>query len=259
MTITSTEITGWIGAYLWPFFRIGAMVAAAPLFGTRFVPVRIRVVFAIVLTILVVPLVAPVPTVDALSAEGLLISMQQVLIGLVTGFTLQLVFGAFVLGGQILAMAMGLGFASMNDPASGVVVPTLGQFYTVMVTLVFLAINGHLVLVSVIVDSFSTMPIAALGMTADTVWRLVAWAGQMFAGAVIISLPAVTAMLVVNIGFGVMTRAAPQLNIFAVGFAVIMTLGFVVMLVALPGVAREFSTLADAAFSMMRYNLAGVP
>jgi flagellar biosynthetic protein FliR len=253
MAITSAEITGWLGSFLWPFFRIGAMVAAAPIFGTGFVPMRLRILFALVLTVAVSPLLPAAPSVDPISGLGLLITIQQILIGLSMGFILQLVFAAFVLGGQVIAMGMGLGFASMNDPESGVVVPTVGQFYTIAVTLIFLALNGHLIMINVVVESFQTLPVAATGVSTDGLWGLVAWGGQMFAGAVMIALPAITALLAGNIGFGVMTRAAPQLNIFAVGFGIIMILGFVVMMASLPTILPEFRGLLEGAFSLMRH------
>ncbi len=168
------------------------------------------------------------------------------------GFALQLVFGAFMLGGQVMAMTMGLGFASLNDPVTGVVVPTVSQFYVVMVTLVFLALNGHLILIEVTVNSFDSLPISPDAFTVLRLWNLLEWAGFMFSGAVLIALPAIGAMLVVNLGFGIMTRAAPQLNIFAVGFPVIMTIGFVVILLSLPSVLPWFENAMDRGLQMTR-------
>jgi flagellar biosynthesis protein FliR len=242
---------------MWPLLRISAMVAAAPIFSTSFIPVRFRILLAVVLSIVIAPVIPPVPVIDILSPVGIATTVQQVLIGLAMGFILQMVFAAFVLAGQVTAMTMGLGFASLNDPVTGVVVPTVGQFYTIMVTLAFLAMNGHLVFIEVVVESFHTMPIGPTGLLAQDFWTIANWANEMFAGAVLVAIPALTAMLIVNIGFGVMTRSAPQLNIFVVGFPIIMTLGFIVIYITLPSALEELGRISNETISMLRQLLSG--
>lgn len=252
MNFTSTEILSLLAGYLWPLFRIAAFIAAAPLFGTRLLPMRVKLIFALALAIVIAPVLPPPPAVEMFSLMGFMVVLQQILIGAAMGFALQLVFGAFVLGGQIMALTMGLGFASLNDPASGVIVPTVSQVYSIFVTLVFFAINGHLVMIEVLAESFYSLPVAVSGLSFDSIWSLLKWASYMFSGAVLMALPAVASMLVVNVGFGVMTRASPQLNIFAIGFPVIMTLGFVVILFSLPSVAPLFENLLQGSFGLMR-------
>jgi flagellar biosynthesis protein FliR len=166
---------------------------------------------------------------------------------------LRVVFGAFVHAGQIIAMQMGLGFASMVDPLNGVQVPVVSQFYVVLVTLMFLALDGHLALIEVLADSFRVMPIAPTGLALSGIWDLLGWASRMFAGALQIALPAVASLLLVNIAFGVMTRAAPQLNIFAIGFPISMILGFVVLLITLPGMSAQLGTLLNDAFALIHH------
>lgn len=251
MNFTGADITAWINAYLWPFFRIGALVGAAPIFGTGLVPMRIRLGLALTLTLVIAPVIPAMPLIDPLSATGILISVQQVLIGLVMGFALQLVFAVFVFSGELIAMSLGLGFASMNDPVSGVMVPTVSQFYTLMVTLLFLAIDGHLVLIDVLARSFTTLPVAGAGLSVHSLWELVQWGGHLFSDAVLIALPAMTALLVVNLSFGVLTRAAPQLNMFAVGFPAILMIGLVVMWLTLPTVLPALTRLVDEVVGML--------
>ena len=257
MTITSADIAAWLGTYLWPFTRIGAMLGVVPVFGARSVPVRVRLALAIALTLVLAPVIPPAPAVDALGARALLIAVQQVVIGLAMGFALQMAFAALSIGSQAIATSMGLGFASMIDPQSGVQVPVLSQFYLLLATLIFLALNGHLILIEVLADSFRVLPVGMQGVTRSGFWALAGWAGQMFAGAALIALPAVAALQVVNLAFGVMTRAAPQLNIFSVGFPITLMLGLVVVLMTLPDIQSSVMRLSMAAFELMRRLAAG--
>lgn len=243
MVLTSAELTAFVGAFLWPFMRIGSMFLAAPFFGTRSVPVRIRVLLAAVITVMVIPLLPAPPPVEPFSLPGLVISLQQVLIGLTTGFILQLAFSALVIAGESIAMTMGLGFASMVDPQNGVNVPVISQFFLITGMLLFLALGGHLLLIQLVIESFRSLPIGPQGIERDGLWAVVAWGSRMFVGAALIALPAVASLLVVNIAMGVMTRAAPQLNLFSVGFPVTMLLGFVLLALLLPSIMPRFAQL----------------
>ncbi|MFQ5488722.1 MAG: flagellar biosynthetic protein FliR [Gammaproteobacteria bacterium] len=251
VTISSTQLVDLMVAYLWPFFRIAALITIAPIWGTKIIPVRARIGLALALTVIIVPVIEPVTTVEPFSLAGIVVTVNQVVIGLMMGFMLRMVFSALESGGQVIGMTMGLGFAQMNDPANGITVPVVSQFYTLIATLIFLALNGHLILINVLVDSFRTMPIDILAIGTNGLWILLTWAGWIFKGAVLIALPIVTALLLVNISFGVMMRAAPQLNVFAIGFPITLTLGFVFMLVSLPVFLPQFSGLLDKAFQAL--------
>ena len=252
MTFTSAEITAWVGSLLWPFFRIGAMVSSAPVSGSRSVPRRVKLFITLTLTIVIAPQIPPVPHFDPFSPMTLLLIVQQLLIGVAMGMALQLVFSAIVTGGQIIAYQMGLGFASMVDPQSGVSVPVVSQVYLLAASLVYLAFNGHLILIEVVAQSFHTMPVAPDGLTRNGLWQLVSWGSEMYAGAVLVAIPTVAAILVVNIAFGVMTRAAPQLNIFAVGFPLTLTLGFLVMMFTFPSLVPQTGHLVEEVFVLLR-------
>ncbi|HHW76415.1 MAG TPA: flagellar biosynthetic protein FliR [Xanthomonadaceae bacterium] len=248
MHFSSAEIAAWVGAFLWPLTRVAALVSVAPVLGSRSLPRRIRLMVTLALTWAVLPFVPSVPVVEPLSPAGLLIVAQQALIGLSMGFLLRLVFGALELGGQLIATQMGLSFASLVDPQSGAQSPLLSQFYTLLGTLIFLGLHGHLLLIRLLVDSFATLPVAMAGVDRDLLWTLVVWASRMFAGAVLISLPAIASLLVVNLAFGVMTRAAPQLNIFAVGFPIGLILGLLIVLYSLPTLLQQLDGLFAEAF-----------
>jgi len=252
ITFTSIELSGWVGSLMWPFLRIGAMLMAVPVFGARFVPVRVRLALSMVLAWILSPMVYPdAVTIEPLSLEGLMVSAQQVLIGLAMGFTLQMVFSAIVIAAQSMAMGMGLGFATAVDPQNGVQVPVVAQYYMTLATLIFLALNGHLLIIQILVDSFQSLPVGLEGLSRDGLWALVNWGSQMFAGAVMIALTAMTSLLVINIAFGVMSRAAPQLNIFGVGFPVMMLAGFSVIMLSLPGLAPQLTELMQSAFELI--------
>jgi flagellar biosynthetic protein FliR len=257
MLISGPELTALVGAWLWPLFRIGAMLLSAPIFGARNVPRQLRLVLALAITVLVVPLLPPQPPVELLSPVTLFIIAQQILIGLVMGFALQIVFSAVITGGQVIAMQMGLGFSLMVDPQNGTQAPVLSQLYLLMVTLVYLTLNGHLVLIQVLVDSFHTMPIGMDGISANSLWQLVNWAGLIFAGGLGMAIPAVASLLVVNLAFGIMTRSAPQLNIFAIGFPLTMLLGFAVVMLSLPSVVPQSTSMFNDTYLLLRQLLGG--
>ena len=253
MMVTGADITAWLGSYLWPLFRVGGLVMTAPVFGSRPLPVRIRLALALAITVVIAPIVSPeVPHIDALSPDAILVTIQQVLIGVVMGFSLQLVVSAIITGGQAIALQMGLGFSLMVDPQNGAQAPVLSQFYILMVLLTFMALDGHLVLIEILAESFRTIPIANHGMTPDSLWQLVNWGSHIFAGAVGMALPAIASLLVVNVAFGIMTRAAPQLNIFAIGFPITMMLGFAVILATLSSVIPHSGEMFNHSYHLMQ-------
>lgn len=257
ISLAQVDVVAWVTSILWPFLRIGAMLMTAPLFGARYTLVRARVLLGLFIAMLIAPVLPPPPAIDPLSAAGLLITVQQILIGAATGFILQMVFSAAAQAGDKVAMSMGLGFATMIDPTSGAQTPVVSQHYLAMTTLLFLVFDGHLVFIEVMVESFRLLPVAVDGLTREGLWQLVTWGSNMFAGALLIALPAMVSLLVVNLAFGVITRAAPQLNIFAVGFPMTLTLGFILLIVTLPALVPQLSDLLLAGFDRMALVLGG--
>ena len=246
--LTTDQIGAWIGSYFWPFVRISALFMVAPVFGAQMVPVRIRVMLAFTLSLLVAPLLPGVPSVDPVSMPGMVVLLQQVLIGVAMGFMVHMVFQTLVIAGEAIANGMGLGFARMVDPANGVQVPVISQFLIIMATLLFVTLNGHLMLIDLVVRSFVMLPIGEAGITPAGFRMVAGWGSQMFIGALLVALPAVTAMLVVNISMGVITRAAPQLNIFAVGFPLMILLGFIFVALSTPSMLQQFTNLMMDSF-----------
>jgi len=216
------------------------------------VPVRVRMGLAVLITLTVAPLLPAMPVLDGLSFEVYLLIGQQLLIGFTMAFIFQMFFQIFVLAGQMIAMQMGLGFASMVDPVNGVSVAVLSQFYLMLVMLMFVCMNGHLVVIEVFIESFKVMPVAIAPFDSGIFMQLVRWGMWMFASALMIALPAVCALLVVNFAFGIMNRAAPQLNVFALGFPISMLVGMVIVFVTLTRFVPQFDQLAEQSMMMMR-------
>lgn len=253
MSYSAAEITGLIGTYLWPFFRIAALVMAAPIFSSNFVNVKSRLLVAIALSILIVPTIPNLaPAIEPLSGAGLLIVAHQILIGVCMGFMLQLLFNGFIIAGQIIAMQMGLGFASMIDPQNGVSVPVISQLYLIFVTLVFLSLDGHLILVRVLAESFITLPIAPSGLPHTSYRDIAGQASWMYAAGVIVALPAIGSLMVVNLAFGILSRAAPQISPFSIGFPMTIVLGFAIIYVTLGSASAHLVNMSEQMLQMIR-------
>jgi flagellar biosynthetic protein FliR len=236
-------------AYLWPFVRIGAFVTVMPVIGGSFVPAQVRLLLALALTLVITPILPDRVYVEFLSVTGLIMIFQEVMVGIAMGFAVQLVFDAIALGGQVIAMSMGLGFAVFLDRERGVNIPVLGQLFLMLGMLVFLSLDGHLAMIQMLADSFQILPVLAGGLSNEAVWYLLEWSAQVFIVAVKIALPAVTSLLVVNLSFGVTSRAAPTLNLFAVGFPVAMLLGFVVIFLNMGALVENVSTFLTMSIS----------
>lgn len=259
MTLTSAEIMQLVNAWLWPFFRIAAVMTAAPVFANRAVPVRVRLGLAVGLTMVIVPLIPDMPSVEPVSMQGLAIALQQVLIGLALGFSVRLVYAALEVAGQQIATLMGLGFASLVDPQNGIEVPVVSHFYILLTTLVFLGLNGHLVMVRILAESFAALPVGPTGLSPEGFFMIAERMGWLLSAALLIALPAMAALLIVNLGYGVMSRAAPQLNIFVVGFPITLAFGFTVMLLTLPGMIALVDRLIEQTLHASYLLIVGVP
>lgn len=250
ITLTSAELNNWIAALLWPLTRILGLIAVAPVFGNTGVPVQVKIGIGVMLTLIVAPTLPALPTVDPMSLPGLLILVQQLIIGLGMGFAMRIVFAGVEMAGAITGMTMGLSFASFFDPQSQGQSNYISQFMALLATLAFLAVNGHLLLLSVLAHSFSTFPISASPMGGQLFKQIADWGGIIFSAGVQLSLPMVAALLITNIALGILTRAAPQLNLFGIGFPITLTIGFVVIGLALPYLATPLERLFQQGIEM---------
>lgn len=245
--INLTQIGGWVSTVLWPLFRVASFFMAIPMIGSALVPARIRLGLALVVTLLLVPVLPPMPNFDPLSLQSFLVIAQQILIGAALGFMVQLFVQVFVVGGQMISTQMGLGFASVSDPVNGVPVVVLSQFYLQLVMLLFLGMNGHLVMIEVLARSFERIPVGLTGLDGAVLSEIARGGGWMFSAALLMALPPVTALLVINFTFGIITKAAPQLNIFSIGFPFTLLMGLLIAWVSLGGFLGQYERFATEA------------
>jgi flagellar biosynthetic protein FliR len=251
LQLTDGQIGTWVASFILPLFRVTAVLMTMPVFGTTLVPKRVRLYFALAITVVIVPGLPAMPEVHALDLSALLLIAEQIIIGALLGLSLQLFFQVFVIAGQIVAIQMGMAFASMMDPTNGVSVAVISQFFTMLVTLLFLSMNGHLVVFEVLTESFTTLPVGG-GLLVNHFWELAMRLGWVLGAALLLVLPAITALLVVNIAFGVMTRAAPQLNIFSIGFPLTLVLGMVILWISMADILNQYQPLASEALQWLR-------
>lgn len=245
----------WLGSFLWALGRIGGLFLVAPVFSAKMLPTRIKVGLVVVLTLVLAPL-APT-TIDLLSASGVATLASQVLIGAAVGFVLQLVFEAVSFGGELVAQSMSLGFAEVANPQGGPSSPVLSEFYLLLVTLLFLAMNGHLRLIALLAESFQSLPPGMATINTHGLYAVVGFGAELFGGAVRVALPAMTSLLVVNIGFAAISRSAPSMNLFAVGFPITISLGFIALWLALRSLPGAFDALQGDAWSLMHELIGG--
>lgn len=251
MSFTEDELLSALASYVWPFMRISSMFISIPVFSVRALPAKIRVIAGLLITLVLAPVLPDMPTVAMFSYLGFLITVQQIAIGLATGFILQMVFSVMLVTGQSIAFSMGLGFASMVDPTTGVQVPVVAQIFIVSTSLIFLGVNGHLLVIEMLAESFYTLPVGVVGLSLNDLWLIIVWSSQIFAAGVLLALPIMAALLFVNISFGVAARAAPQLQIFGIGFPITIMIGMVLIWMYLSNALNVFSVVLTDGFKLI--------
>ncbi|MDI9817634.1 MULTISPECIES: flagellar biosynthetic protein FliR [unclassified Legionella] len=252
MDIDYQDLIRLFSKLIWPLPRISGLFLTMPLISSVLLSARIRVVFAMSLAFLFSWTIPDSLSLLNFNGQYLVVVVYELLLGILMGFVTQLAFQVFILGGQIIAMQAGLGFAVMVDPASKASVPLVSQFYLMMVSLIFLSLNGHLAILEALLGSFRVMPVgnADIGLTA--LGSVLNFSGWMFKEAVLVALPAILSLLIVNLAFGVMTRVAPQLNIFSIGFPITLLMGMVIIRISLPGVSSQIKDSLDQAMLLVR-------
>ncbi len=233
ITLTSAQLDAWIAAFFYPLARILALLVAAPPFYNAAVPMQVKLALGLAITLALAPALPPAPAIAPGSGAGLWILAQQMLIGAAMGFAMRLAVAAIDFAGELISLQMGLGFATFYDPSSASQTPVISEFLSLLALLVLLSINGHLMILATLAHSFTLLPIGGISLAAGS-WSNLASAGSLvFASGLMLALPVVCALLITNVALGVLTRAAPQLNLFAVGFPLTLIGGFAVLIMSL--------------------------
>jgi flagellar biosynthetic protein FliR len=249
VVLDTADISSWVSRIWWPVLRVGGFVLAAPIAGESVIPSFVKIIMSLALTALMATLVQVPAGLSIFSGAGVLAAVQEVLIGVAIGMMVSLAFEALMFAGQTISLSMGLGFATLVDPQRGAGTPVLGRSFLIFGTLTYLAINGHLVLLGTLAESFRTLPIGAAHLGQDLLLSVVVWGACVFQSGLLIALPAVIALVIVNLALGVVTRAAPQLNLFGVGFTITLLSGFFVLIVGIDGMMTGISNLIDSALA----------
>ena len=251
ITFTGEQLNGWITLLFFPLARVLAFFAVAPIFNNVGLPVRIRLLAGIAVTLGILPLLPAPPNVELNSGAGLWIIAREMSIGVAMGFAMRIVFSAMVMAGEQIGFQMGLGFAVFYDPQNTSQTPVIAQYFSLLTTLMFLSIDGHLMLISTLAQSFLAMPISNIALPANSWSNLVLFGGKIFSAGLLFALPVTIALLITNLALGVLTKAAPQLNLFAIGFPITLTAGFIVISLSLNYLSPPMLKLFEDGMQMM--------
>lgn len=241
MTFTEAQVLAWVSPLLWPFLRVLALFGAMPIFSQRSVPMRLRVGLAFLIALCAQASLPEMPVVALDSSQVLLLVVQQVLIGLTIGFSVRVVFAAIELAGEVIGLQMGLNFAGHFDPASGSQATTLSRFYGVSVSWLFIIINGHLLLIAAVVQSFRAFPVGPEPLAFLRALQPQVWGAEIFSLGLWIALPMIAMLTFVNLVLGVVSRVAQQMNVFAIGFPITLSVGLLGVLMTLPMMSAPFT------------------
>ena len=251
LSVTSAQLNAWIALFVFPLVRILGLMAVAPIYSNASMPKRTRLILGLVVSFALSPALPPMPTVPAGSWIGLAILAEQLLIGLLMGMVLRIVFAAVDLAGELIGLQMGLSFAVFYDPQSTGQTPVVTEFLSLFASLIFLAMNGHLVAIAALAKSFQLLPVSAQPFSIKGLGSFLSWSGSLFSAGVLLALPLIAALLIANLALGVLTRMAPTLNLFAIGFPVTLSAGFVVLMLSLPYMGAAMERLYEQSFNSL--------
>lgn len=251
LEVTFAQLQTWLALFLWPFARISAFVMAAPLLGHSSVPAQAKVGFSVLLTFLVSSTLPALPEVPVVSWAGFGILVEQMVVGVALGVALHIMFTGVQLAGEFIGLKMGLSFATFFTPDSGNTM-ILARWLYMITLLMFLAFDGHLLMIAALAQTFETLPVGLAGLNADGFELLARFAGTLFVTGLVLSLPLVGAVLVINVALGILNRAAPQFTVFSVGFPMSLTTGLFLMTLLMNDLSGFLLELFNQGLSFMR-------
>jgi flagellar biosynthetic protein FliR len=241
ISFTDAQLTAWLTPILWPFLRALALMTSLPVFSQRSVPMRVKVGLAFFIALASQASLPPMPVIPLDSPLAWIVVLQQVLIGVSLGFAVRVVFAAVEFAGEVIGLQMGLNFAGFFDPVTASQGTASGRFFGTMVAFLFIIINGHLAIIVALIKSFSAFPVGPEPFAFLRAVQPQVWGAEVFAIGLWIALPLVGMLLFVNLVLGVISRVAPQINIFAIGFPISLGVGLIGMLLTLPLLQQPFT------------------
>jgi len=248
--LTSDQWLHWVSLYFWPLLRILALIATAPILSEKSVPKRVKLGLGVLIAVIVAPSL-PATDVTIFSGNALWLALQQILIGTLIGFTMQLAFAAVRTAGELIGLQMGLSFATFVDPGSHLSMPVLARIMDLLALLLFLTFNGHLWLISALVDTFHTLPVGGNPLNANAFMALTRTGGLIFLNGLMLALPVITLLLTLNLALGMLNRMAPQLSVFVIGFPITLTVGIILMAALMPLIAPFCEHLFSELFNLL--------
>ena len=252
--VTSAQLQLWVAAFLWPLSRITTFLVAAPLLGHSSIPNPAKIGLGVLLTLIVAPTLPPLPEVPIVSWAGLGILIEQMLIGLAMGLVMRVTFTAVQVAGDIIGLQMGLAFATLFSPDAGNTM-ILARYLYMIALLMFLAFNGHLVVIEILATTFHTLPIGMVRFNPEA-WRMLAGYGStIFSAGLLLALPLVASLLIINLAMGILNRSAPQLTVFSVGFPLSLTVGLVLLMVLMGDLGRYLERLFSEGLQFLQHML----
>lgn len=250
ITFSEAQIVAWLSPMIWTFLRTLALFTSAPIFSSKAVPVRARVALAFFVALAAQPSLDGQPLVSINGAGAYGAVVQQVGIGLAIGFAIRVVFAAVELAGEVVGFQMGLSFASFFDPTMGGQSSAVARFFGQMATFMFVVMNGHVMVLMTVIKSFVAFPVDQNFLEALKQMKIHELGGDIFAVGFWMSLPMVGMLMFANLALGIVSRVAPQMNIYAIGFPVTLTVGLVGIATTLPMLDQPFLTLMGRAMDI---------
>ncbi|KGE78527.1 flagellar biosynthetic protein FliR [Halomonas salina] len=241
--ITFDQLHGWLVAFLWPFCRISGLMLTSPIWGHSNMPRQAKIALAASLTVVMAPVLPAMPSVPLFSWAGLGIVIEQLLVGAAMGLVMRVTLVVVQATGEFIGLKMGLAFATFFDPASGTNMMVLSRFLYMITLLMFLAFNGHLMVLELLASSFQTLPIGLGRYDPAAFEMLVRYGGTIFSSGMLLAMPLIASLMIVSLGLGILNRSAPQLTVFSIGFPASLTMGVVLLMVLMTDLDRFLERL----------------
>jgi len=252
LTFTEADVLAWVTPLLWPFLRVVSLLSALPVFAQRTVPTRVRIGLAFFVALCAQASLPPVAPIALDSSAAVMAVLQQVLIGVSLGFAVRIVFSAVEFAGELVGLQMGMNFATFFNPMSGGEQTAVSRFYGTTIAWLFIVMGGHLLVVAAVAQSFVVFPVGDVPFAFLRAVEPQRWGAEIFTLGLWIALPLVAMLLFANLVLGVISRVAQQMNVFAVGFPVTLSVGLVGVLVTLPLLETPFTMALERMLSLFR-------